>query len=182
MSGNQECDKAREMQEYSLLHVLIDNIPYMLVGLLGAAILLWGIGFTMWGWITAAAFIAYTAGGTLWFIIFICPYCHFFGTRSCPCGYGVIAARFREKSEIEKFNEKFKQHIPVIFPLWIVPPVAGTIFLVRDFTWLMLILLLLFAFDAFVILPLVSRMYGCAHCPQKEDCPWMVKKTGSGQR
>ena len=48
-------------------------------------------------------------------------------------------------------------------------------FFVRDRNQAMLILLIVFVVDAFVVLPLVSRLYGCGHCPQKADCPWMIK-------
>lgn len=71
------------------------------------------------------------------------------------------------------FAAQFRKHIPVIVPLWFVPLVAGGIPLVRDFSWLLLGFLLVFAVDSFVILPLVSKKYGCAQCPQKEACPWM---------
>jgi hypothetical protein len=64
----------------------------------------------------------------------------------------------------------------VIFPLWVVPSVAGGIFLLTDFSVSMLALVILFVIDSFVILPLVSKKYGCAHCPQKDMCPWMHQK------
>jgi hypothetical protein len=67
----------------------------------------------------------------------------------------------------------------VIVPLWIIPVVAGIIFLLHNFSLILLSLVVLFAIDAFVILPLLSRRYGCAHCPQKDTCPWMRKETKS---
>ncbi|MGA1793404.1 MAG: hypothetical protein ACMUHM_05590, partial [Thermoplasmatota archaeon] len=100
-------------------------------------------------------------------------YCHFFDTRACPCGYGQIAVGIRQKRDGNRFNEKFKKHIPVIVPLWVIPPVAATIFLITDFSFLILAILVLFCIDSYVILPLISRKYGCAHCPQKDTCPWM---------
>jgi hypothetical protein len=32
-----------------------------------------------------------------------------------------------------------------------------------------------FALNSFIILPLISRKYGCAHCPQRDECPWMSR-------
>jgi len=55
------------------------------------------------------------------------------------------------------------------------PVAAGVVFYLRERSSLMLILMGVFAVDAFVLLPLVSRLYGCGHCPQKTDCPWMIK-------
>ena len=63
----------------------------------------------------------------------------------------------------------------MIVPLWFIPLVAGIVFLVNTFSWLLLALVVLFAVNSFVVLPLVSREYGCARCPQKDACPWMAK-------
>jgi len=73
--------------------------------------------------------------------------------------------------------EKFKKNIPVIIPLWIAPIVAGGVSLKLDFSIWMLALIILFAINSFVILPLLSTKYGCAHCPQKDTCPWMRHKS-----
>jgi hypothetical protein len=167
------CERYRPPREYSHTQELIDNLPYMTMTALGAAILLVGIGPVLWGWLAALGFVLYGIAGTLWFIIFICPYCHFYGTRLCPCGYGQFAVRFRKKAPIEQFKEKFNRNIPVIFPMWFIPVIAGVYSLWTDYTLLMLVLLIAFCVDSFVVLPLVSRMYGCAHCEQKDDCPWM---------
>jgi len=168
-----DCKKYRPEIEYSHLQEIIDNLPYILMVLLGAAILLIGLKFSIYGWVASSLFILYGAIGTLWIIIFVCPYCHFFDTRACPCGYGQIAVSIRQKRDGDRFNEKFKKHIPVIVPLWVIPPIAATIFLILDFSFLILVILILFCIDSYVILPLISRKYGCAHCPQKDTCPWM---------
>ena len=170
-----ECKKYRPEQVYTHTQELIDNLPYMIMTTLGAVILLITLGYGLWGWLAAILFILYGIIGTVWFIIFICPYCHFYDTRACPCGYGQIAAKVKAKASIEQFNEKFKKHIPIIFPLWILPVLVGVISLIYNFSSLVLILIILFIIDAYILLPLVSRIYGCAHCPQKDDCPWMIR-------
>ena len=171
--GDIDCEKYRPPRDYSHTHEFIDNLPYMIMTTLGAAILIPGIGLNFLGLLAGVGFILYGVAGTLWFIIFICPYCHFYGTRLCPCGYGQIAVRFRKKAPIEQFKEKFNRNIPVIFPMWFIPVIVGAYFLWMDFTPLMLVLVVGFCIDSFVVLPLVSRIYGCAHCEQKDDCPWM---------
>ena len=170
------CEKFRPAKEYTTLQVFIDNLPYMFMVLLGSAICLLGFKFSLPGIGLGAAYFIYGIIGALWIIIFVCPYCQYFNTRSCPCGYGVIAAKFRNKSHENRFAEKFKKHIPVIVPLWIIPLAAGIIFLTLDFNRLMIILTVAFVLNSFVVLPLTARIYGCGHCPQKEDCPWMVKE------
>jgi hypothetical protein len=87
-----------------------------------------------------------------------------------------LAAKLRKKSSEIKFTEKFKKHIPVIIPLWIIPVIEGIIFLSFDFNHLLLILIIAFIINSYIVLPLLARIYGCAHCPQKDDCPWMLKK------
>jgi len=154
---------------------MLDNLPYVLMGLCGSAILLAGFGRSPLGWFVAGSYLAYSVAGAVWIMVFVCPFCHFYGTRSCPCGYGRISARLTAKRPGNHFARQFRKHVPVIVPLWLVPVIAGGRFYVQDRSQTMLILLVAFAIDAFVLLPLVSRLYGCGHCPQKADCPWMVK-------
>jgi len=130
----------------------------------------------VWMWIASGSYIVYGIVGSIWIIVFVCPYCHFFDTRSCPCGYGQIAGKLTKKKDGSLFDKKFKRHIPVIIPLWIIPIVAGVVSLILDFSSMILILIVLFAINSFVILPLLSRKYGCAHCPQRSTCPWMGDK------
>jgi hypothetical protein len=173
------CSKYRPEIEYSHLHEIIDNIPYFVMTILGAVILLIALKYSIWGWLVGVLFCLYGVIGTVWFIIFICPYCHFFDTRACPCGYGQIAARIRPKRDGDRFNEKFKRHIPIIFPLWVIPVIVGGVSLFFIYSNWMMFLIIVFIINSYVILPLISRQYGCAHCPQKETCPWMGSKTKS---
>jgi hypothetical protein len=170
------CEKYRPVKEYTTLQVFADNLPYLIMVLLGIAICLVGSKFSLPGIGLGAAYVIYGIVGALWIIIFVCPYCQYYDTKSCPCGYGKIAAKFRNKSPENRFSGKFKKHIPVIVPLWILPLVAGIIFLTMDFNLLMIIFTAAFVLNSFVILPLTARIYGCGHCPQKEDCPWMRKE------
>jgi hypothetical protein len=144
---------------------------------LGAAILTVGLDGSAPAWITGAAYLAYGLAGTFWIILFICPYCNYWNTKSCPCGYGLIAAKLREKKPGNRFNEKFKKHIPVIVPLWFIPILVSLPLLIRSFSWSLLVLLAVFGLDAFAILPLSSRKHGCKSCPQKDSCPWMGHKS-----
>ena len=41
---------------------------------------------------------------------------------------------------------------------------------------------IVFAVDAFVVLPLLSVKHGCKGCPQKDVCPWMKIKGGPDRR
>ena len=190
-----------EPREYSRAQEFFNNLPYMAMMVLGAAIFLVGFESLMWKWIGAGVYLIYGVAGAFWIMLFVCPYCMYWNTRSCPCGYGSIAAKLRlplrlsshpclsqpngyrqdeaagEQKLANRFNQKFKRHIPVIVPLWFIPILAGVPLVVRDFSWLLLVLLAAFALDAFVLLPLFSTKYGCRGCPQKDLCPWMGRKS-----
>jgi hypothetical protein len=157
----------------SHLQVCIDNLPYLAMILLGSAIFLVGFQSDFWRWLLAGLYLAYGAVGALWIIIFVCPHCHFYDTRLCPCGYGNIAPKFRAKKDGAEFAQQFKKHIPVIVPLWFIPLIGGAIILIGGFSWILLGLVAAFVVNSYVLLPWVSRQYGCASCPQKENCPWM---------
>ena len=174
--NNASCDKYRSEKQYTLLQEFIDNLPYLLMIVIGAAINLVAFDMSIWGIIAAGAFIFYGIVGTFWIILFVCPYCHYYNTRSCPCGYGKLASKLRKKSSEERFTEKFKKHIPVIVPLWIIPVIVGIIRVSFDFNRLLIILMITFVINSYLFLPLLARIYGCAHCPQKNDCPWMLTK------
>ena len=151
----------------------LHNLPYILMTLLGAVVLFRSLGTSGWADVAAFGYVLYGLIGALWIMVFVCPFCRFWGTASCPCGYGQIAARLRNRQPEDRFNEKFKKHIPAIVPLWFLPLIAAAPALVRGFTWGLLILVLAFALDAFVILPRLSIQHGCRDCPQSEGCPWM---------
>jgi len=169
------CDPLPSRQ-YTAGQVLLHNVPYIVMILLGAAVWYWALRGSVWAPVTAAGYILYGAIGAVWIMVFVCPFCRFWGTHACPCGYGQIAARFRDRRPGDRFNEKFRRHIPVIVPLWILPLVPAVSALVRELAWGLAILLVVFAVDAFVILPLFSTQHGCRECPQRQTCPWMGRK------
>jgi hypothetical protein len=175
-NNRNEINEKSPIEEYSYAQQIVNNLPYVCMTLLGAAIFVVGIANPVLGWICGGAYVIYSVGGAFWIIVFLCPFCERHGTMFCPCGYGRIAARLREKNDVSRFREKFKKHIPVIVPLWFIPVIAGVVIVVRSFSWSMVILLVVFALVAFVILPLFSKRHSCTHCPQKESCPWMGSK------
>ncbi len=150
----------------------LSNLPYSLMILLGMAALWLALGpegRTWW----AGAYLAYGLLGPLWIILLLCPHCPSYGHWSCPCGYGVIAARLRPAGDTSRFRVEFKRHIAVIVPLWIIPLVPGGLALARGFSWTLALVLAAFVLNSYVILPLVSKRHGCGHCEQREQCPWM---------
>jgi hypothetical protein len=168
-----DCPQSDSPSRVTARQAWIDNLPYMAMIAIGAAIFSISIGATAWRWGLVVGYVAYGALGAVWIMFFVCPWCHFYDTNLCPCGYGRIAARLRAKKDGDDFARRFRRHIPAIVPLWFLPPLAGVIALCFSFSWILLVLLVAFAVNSYVILPLLSKHYGCAQCPQKETCPWM---------
>jgi hypothetical protein len=158
---------------YTGCETLLHNVPYILMIVLGAVVLFRSLEGLVGGPAVATGYVLYGLAGAAWIMVFVCPFCRFWGTDSCPCGYGRIAARLRDRQSADRFEEKFRKHIPVIVPLWFLPLLAAGPTLIREFTWGSMGLAGAFALDAFVLLPRFSTQHGCRDCPQRRSCPWM---------
>ena len=159
-----------------LVTKLASNVPYALMLLFGAAVFAVALGGSLLGWLVGGVYLAYGLGGVLWIILFLCPHCQFYNTQLCPCGYGEIAAKLRSPKDGSDFAKRFRKHIAVIVPLWFIPVIVASVGLYHHFSWLLLAILLAFAVNSFLVLPLVSSRYGCNRCPQKATCPWMCRR------
>jgi MFS family permease len=162
------------MREYRNIQTIIANVPYGAMVSIGSGAIAFGFSFSPWALAGAIVYFLYGVAGCFWIMIFMCPFCTYYATRGCPCGYGILSARLVRKGKQDCFSEKFRRHIPVIVPLWVIPVVCVVFALLQFFSWQVLGLVLLFAVNSFVILPLVSKRHSCAECPQKDDCPWMI--------
>ena len=164
---------------YRGIETFSHNLPYILMTVLGAIVLFRSFSGSAWAHLTAAGYVLYGLAGAFWIMVFVCPFCRFWDTNSCPCGYGKVAAKIRGRQAEDRFNEKFKKHIPVIVPLWFLPLAAAAPALVRGFSLGLVILVAAFVVDAFVILPRFSSQHGCRDCPQRQTCPWMGGKNAA---
>lgn len=168
------------MREYTNHQTMVANLPYVAMVMLGCATIAFGFDFSRWAVGGAFGYLAYGLAGPLWIAVFMCPYCGYYATRGCPCGYGVISARLVPKADQECFRRQFRRHIPAIVPLWLIPAAAGAVALGQSFSWLVVGLVCAFALNSYVVLPVVSKRHSCAECPQKEGCPWMGSRAASG--
>lgn len=151
--------------------VALDNAPTAVLFVLGAA-LLWPV----W-WPLAPAFLVYCALSVVLFWARICPHCHHYGTRACPCGYGVIAPRFFGRRSTDDFQRVFKRNLGIMFPAWFVPLAAGAYLLWQDPTPAVAWLLAAFCVVGFALIPAISKFVGCRGCEIKDQCPWMGGKS-----
>lgn len=158
--------------------VLLDNIPTAGMFILGAVLA--GI---VW-WPLAIPMMLYNLASIILFWKLICRYCQHFGTRACPCGYGIIAARYFDRKEGGGFRKIFRKNIAIMYPCWLVPLGAGVYLLYTRFSRDILLIFLAFIIVGFVLIPAISRFVGCKGCDLKEQCPWMtsaVKSKGIGR-
>lgn len=147
--------------------VLLDNLPTLALFLLGAALMarVWrplGLVFLLYCGLTIVAFWGR-----------ICVHCHHFGTRACPCGYGVLAPRLFKWKGDRNFRQVFRRNIVILFPCWFLPPIAGAWLLTAGFSWGLASLLGVFCVTGFLMIPLISKYVGCRGCGLRNRCPWM---------
>jgi len=161
-------------RDFTHVREFMANLPYIAMVVLGSSILLVVLPDDLWRLLSGGLYLLYGVGGAFWVMLFLCPYCNFHGTRLCPCGYGQIAAKLRAKKDNDDFAKQFRKHISVIVPLWVIPLVIGAVFMLGEFSWPLMGLLVAFAVNSFLILPLLSR-YSCSRCLQKNACPWMSR-------
>ncbi len=108
----------------------------------------------------------------VWFWGSICTNCNSWGSRGCPSRYGELSARFFKKAKEPNFRKAFKNNIWTVALQWFFPLLVGLLFLITDFSIVLLLTLGTFCIVGFVILPVLSRGRGCERCPQKNDCPF----------
>jgi hypothetical protein len=141
--------------------------------ILGAAI----VGF-IWKPL-AIIMLLYNFSSIIMFWALICRHCHHFGTRACPCGYGVMAAKCFRKRDGGNFRKIFKKNILIMYPCWFVPFVVG-IYLLYIGNPNILPLFIAFAVVGFILIPAISKFVGCKGCELKKECPWMTAEDEAG--
>ena len=151
------------------LHRVAEDLPTLVMFILGAIILLLAGPRTRW--LYALLYLAFCAFALLWFMRFICSHCVNAYKNWCPGVFGNIASKFFEQRSLETFKESFKRNIVVLYLCWLVPPIAALYQLVTNYTYRMLIALIAFSLVAFVILPLASKGNSCANCATRSECP-----------
>ncbi|MDH5398279.1 MAG: hypothetical protein OEX02_09045 [Cyclobacteriaceae bacterium] len=150
--------------------VLLDNVPTLTMFILGALII--NQISTIW----AVVFMAYALFSVVYFWARICPFCHHYASQACPCGYGVISAKFFKKRTDKPFIRVFKNNLGIVFPNWFVPTGVAIYLFITQYNQTLLWLSIAFALIGYVIIPLISKFVGCKSCDIKDECPWMQAK------
>ena len=103
-----------------------------------------------------------------------CVNCYYYG-KTCGLGRGRLCALLFKKGNPEKFGDKeisWKDVIPD-FLILIFPLIGGIIVLIRDFTWLVLALMVILAVLSLGGNAVMRGSFACKYCKQKEltGCP-----------
>jgi hypothetical protein len=158
------------LKKIPLWLVLLDNIPTLVLFILGARIINL---LTLSG---ALFYLAYSLFSVVFFWARICPFCHHYNTLACPCGYGIISAKLFRKRNDKSFKKVFRQNIGIVFPNWFVPVIVSVYLFLTHYTVVLLFLTISFSVVGFILIPVISKLVGCKNCEIREDCPWMNVK------
>ena len=132
------------------------------------------------------AFIIYQIG-LIWLILYTifigilefrlikghCTNCYYYG-KTCAFGKGKISSIFFKKGDLNKFCKMqitWKDLIPD-FLVSLIPIIVGIIVLIIDFSWLILVLIILLVILTSFGNGFVRGQLACKYCKQKEiGCP-----------
>ena len=156
--------------------ILLDNVPTLTMFILGTIII------SEISVIGAAGYLSYAFFSIVWFWAKICTYCYHYGSKSCPCGYGVVSSKLFKRRFDNSFIKVFKGNLGIVFPNWFVPFGVAMYLLVTQYTQHIFILTLAFSFIGFVVIPVISKYVGCKSCEIKDECPWMMKKVPKAEK
>jgi len=102
-----------------------------------------------------------------------CVNCYYYG-KVCGLGKSKLCALLFKKGDPQKFAEKkvtWAQLLPD-FMVFIIPLVGGIILIVRDFTWLLAVLLIILGLLSFGGTAVIRGSFACKYCKQREiGCP-----------
>lgn len=102
-----------------------------------------------------------------------CVNCYYFG-KTCAFGKGRLSGFFFKRGEPMKFaqNKITWKDIAPDFLVSVIPVAVGIVILIMNFSWLVLLLIVLLLFLGFLGNALVRSQLACKYCKQREfGCP-----------
>ncbi len=130
--------------------------------------------FSLLGILFTVLYLLFCLWVELRILKYSCVNCYYYG-KTCGLGRGKVCALFFKKGNPEEFAKKeisWKDMIPD-FMVLIFPLVGGIIILIRDFAWLVLVLMVILAVLWLGGNALIRGSLACKYCKQKEltGCP-----------
>ena len=125
--------------------------------------------------------------GLIWLVLYVlfilllelrlvkghCVDCWYYG-RTCAFGKGRLSCMFFPKGTPEQFKKQtitWKDIVPD-FLVFIIPLLVGIALLIHDFSWILLVLIIILFFLGFMGNAVVRSQLACRYCRQREiGCP-----------
>ena len=165
--------KEKIYENYPMRIVILSNLVIVLGYAIGALVLA-GFGISV-----AVAYLIFCPVLTIILIKNGCNYCYYYG-KWCGDGKGKIASLFFKKRYDRDFSkmEFSNWDVFLVFLPTILPVIGGIVLLLINFSWVIVILLILCIVIGLVSIIGMHRALFCKHCKQgRIGCP-----AGAGQR
>jgi hypothetical protein len=125
--------------------------------------------------------------GLIWLVLYVlfilllelrlvkghCVDCWYYG-RTCAFGKGRMSCMFFPKGTPEQFKKQtitWKNIVPD-FLVFIIPLLVGIALLIHDFSWILVVLIIILFFLGFMGNAVVRSQLACRYCRQREiGCP-----------
>ena len=120
-------------------------------------------------WLLAIVYLAYSLFSNALYMAWVCPYCGHYALGTYPAGFHILSARRFKPESGRTFRSEFRRNLYIMIPGWFVPPFAGLYLLISSFSWLVLVLLVMFCVVGFWFLHETSKKH-CEGC-ETVDCP-----------
>ena len=152
-------------ENYPFWITLVTSLFSLLICLIGTYILL------QLGLVWAVLYILYLIFLEVWRYKEGCACCYYYG-KVCAFGRGKIAALFFKKDDPKKFCKKGVNWLKLVpnFLVLIIPLIAGIILLIKSFSWLILVLIIMPFLFWFLGNPIIYGRLACKHCQQSQIC------------
>lgn len=154
-------------ENYPLWIVIMSNLVPISIYVIGAYII-YGLGL-----IYAIIYLIYCIFMEIRLLKNGCVNCYYYG-KVCGFGKGKLSALFFKKGDISKFNQReigWKDMIPEMM-VPILPLIAGIIILIYNFSWIILVLMIVILILSTAGTAFVRGSLTCRSCKQRElGCP-----------
>jgi len=154
-----------------------ENFPAKIVVLSTAvAVLLYGLGAYILGRLWVPLSILYLLY-CLWLEVHVlkrsCVHCYYYG-KVCGLGKGKLCSWLFQKGDSQHFAERevsWREMVPDMMVL-VLPLAGGIVLLIKEFTWLPVVLLVILVFLSLGGNAIVRGSFACRYCRQREiGCP-----------
>lgn len=148
--------------------IAVLSVVYALSVYALGAYILYGFGF-----LVAFLYLVYCLRIEAKIIKGSCVHCHYYG-KLCGLGRGRLCPLFFKRGDRRTFAEREVSWMDVLpdFLVSVFPLAGGLILLSREFDWILLALLVVFAAISFAGNAVIRGSLACKHCRQRElGCP-----------